>query len=509
MIRISRIGSHGAKRLITLAITIMEVLLNLSRGFAQTNAASDGLSLTITEAVLMALQQNRAMAVARLAPQIQRTVEQERRAAFDPVLSGQVAREKSDQQNLNQSGSAVTTSETRSVTGNVALDQQLPTGTHITLNGNTEIDKSSDNGVELAGTRAGLTVSQSLLKGFGTGVNLADLRQARLDTAISEYEFTAFAMTLVAEVEKSCWDYDLARARVDIVHESLRLAEQQLNETLERIRIGKLAAVERAAAEAEVALRREAVINAESDITTARLRLLRLLNAPASNSWNRALEIRIPRNLPAPSPDALEDHVRVALYLRPDLNEARLALQHNELEVVKTRNGLLPKLDFFITLGQTGYADSFPESVDSDNGHDLTVGLLAQYPLGARSERVAHRRAMLSREQAGYAVENLSQLVQVDVRTAYVEMRRAEEQVTATRATRKLQEENLRAETEKYRIGKSTSLLVARAQRDYVQSQINEAQAMANSFKNAVDLYRLDGSLLERRGLNTLCEDRQ
>ena len=414
----------------------------------------------------------------------------------------------SDQQNLNQSRSAVTTSETRSIKGNVALDQQLPTGTHITLNGNTEIDKSSDNGVELAGTRAGLTVSQSLLKGFGTGVNLADLRQARLDTAISEYEFTAFAMTLVAEVEKSCWDYDLARARVDIVHESLRLAEQQLNETLERIRIGKLVAVERAAAEAEVALRREAVINAESDITTARLRLLRLLNAPASNSWNRALEIRIPRNLPAPSPDAMEDHVRVALYLRPDLNEARLAFQHNELEVVKTRNGLLPKLDFFITLGRTGYADSFPESVDSDNGHDLTVGLLAQYPLGARSERVAHRRAMLSREQAGYAVENLSRLVQVDVYTAYVEMRRAEEQVTATRATRKLQEENLRAETE-YRIGKSTSLLVARAQRDYVQSQIDAAQAMANSFKNAADLYRLDGSLLERRGLNALCEDRQ
>ena len=59
----------------------------------------------------------------------------------------------SDQQNLNQSRSAVTTSETRSIKGNVALDQQLPTGTHITLNGNTEIDKSSDNGVELAGTR--------------------------------------------------------------------------------------------------------------------------------------------------------------------------------------------------------------------------------------------------------------------------------------------------------------------------------------------------------------------
>ena len=486
----------------TLIGTVVTLLLNVSCAFAQSNEASDGLSLTIPEAVLMALEQNRAMAVARLSPQIQRTFEQTQRASFDPVLSGEIAREDSEEQNLNQSGSAVTTSKTQSVRGNVALDQELPTGTRITLDGSTEIDKAEDSDVELAGTRLGLTVSQSLLQGFGTGANLADLRQARLETAISEYEFSAFAMTLVALVERSCWNYDLARAQVDIVHESQRLAEQQLSETLERIRIGKLAAVERAAAEAEVAFRREAVINAESDLTTARLHLLRLLNAPTSNLWNRAVEIRIPRDQQPPTPDDPEDHVQVAMRLRPDLNEARLALERNELEVVKTRNGLLPKLDFFITLGRTGYAESFSESVGSDDADDVTVGLLAQYPLGTRSERAAHRRAVLSREQAVYAVENLSQVVQVDVRTAYVEMRRAEEQVAATRATRKLQEETLRAETEKYRIGKSTSLLVAQAQRDYVQSQLNEAQAVANSFKAAIDLYRLDGSLLERRGLN-------
>ena len=116
---------------------------------------------------------------------------------------------------------------------------------------------------------------------------------------------------------------------------------------------------------------------------------------------------------------------------------------------------------------------------------------------------------MLPSEQAGYAVENLSRLVQVDVYTAYVEMRRAEEQVTATRADSKAPGREPSGGKEFYRIGKSTSLLVARAQRDYVQSQIDAAQAMANNFKNAADLYRLDGSLLERRGLNALCEDRQ
>ena len=485
-----------------LLLVVLVAWGSLTRAWGQTQETSNVLSLTIEEAVLMALEQNRGMAVARLSPQIQRTLEQTQRATFDPVLSGGMEHENSEEQSLSQFSSSVTTSETRAVTGNAALDQQLPTGTHITLGSSTEIEKSDDSDVELAGTRMGLTVSQSLLKGLGPRVNLADLRQARLDTAISGYEFTAFVLTLVSQVEKGCWDYELAGKQADIVRESLRLAEQQLNETLERIRIGKLASVERAAAEAEVASRREALINAESTLTTTRLYLLRLLNESMSNGWSRAVKVRVPGDLQAPAPDDVEEHVQVALKMRPDLNEARLALERNELDVVKTRNGLLPKLDFFITLGQTGYADSFSKSVGSDDAHDVTVGVVAQVPLGARSDRAAHRRAVLSREQAEYSVENLSQIVQVDVRTAYVELQRAEEQVAATRATQRLQEEKLRAETEKYRIGKSTSLLVAQAQRDYVQSQINEAQAVANSFKTAVDLYRLDGSLLLRRGLN-------
>jgi outer membrane protein TolC len=50
-------------------------------------------------------------------------------------------------------------------------------------------------------------------------------------------------------------------------------------------------------------------------------------------------------------------------------------------------------------------------------------------------------------------------------------------------------------------VGKSTSLLVAQAQRDLVSSQIAEVEAVVNCLKALVDLYRLEGSLLERRGV--------
>ena len=51
-------------------------------------------------------------------------------------------------------------------------------------------------------------------------------------------------------------------------------------------------------------------------------------------------------------------------------------------------------------------------------------------------------------------------------------------------------------------MGKSTSYLVAQAQRDLLVSRIAEVEAVANYLVALVDLYQNDGSLLERRGVS-------
>ena len=194
----------------------------------------------------------------------------------------------------------------------------------------------------------------------------------------------------------------------------------------------------------------------------------------------------------------------LALQMRPDLNQAKLQWQRDELEIVKTKNGLLPRLDLFLTLGKTGYADSFGHSVDNifhNNDYDILGGVtFGMSPLN-RGEKARHLRAVVTRNQARDAINNLAQLVEVDVRTAYLEIIRTQEQVAATGATRKLQEEKFNVEAEKFRVGKSTSLLVAQTQRDLLVSQIAEIEAVASYIKSFVELYRLEGSLLERRGI--------
>jgi outer membrane protein TolC len=347
-----------------------------------------------------------------------------------------------------------------------------------------------------------VTLTQALLQGFGTDVNLATLRQARLDTRISEYELRAFVEQLIASVEETYWDYALAQRQIEIFTNSLAVAERQLDQTRQMVRVGKLASIDLAASEAEVALRREDLINARATLDIRRLQLLRLVNPP-NGSWDREIRIEEPPFIPAGPIAPVEQHVEVAMYMREDLNEARLRVQRGSLEIVKTRNGLLPRLDLFVTLGKTGFADSFAGSVSSitRQAYDASAALQVDYPLGNRQAEAQYKASLLSRDQSLRAVENLASLVQVDVRTAYVEVQRSQEQITATAATRVLQQEKLRAEQQKLLVGKSTTLLVAQAERDLVQAQINEVQAVVSYLKSLVELYRLEGSLIQRRNI--------
>lgn len=473
-------------------------LILSKKKFSKRESPTTGkLDISIEEAILLALDNNHEFQVERLNPQIRQTFEMQERAAFDPNLSAEYSISRESEATHERSLSRI-----KQTDAEVAISKLLPTGTELKLEISPDHTDAPTSG-DLNSARGGISITQALLQGIGSKVNLANLRQARLDTLASQYELRGFAESLIAEVEKTCWDYILAKRRIAIFTDSLKLAEDQLWETRERINIGKLAEVELYAAKAEVALRREALINARSDFALTLLKLKRLLNQRGDNSWD--LEISI-ADKPVVSDVEIDDvvkHVQVALRWRPDLNQTRLEIKRGDLEIIKTKNGLLPVIDLFITMGKTGYADSFSGSFrDLDGeGYDIAGGIIFEYPINKWADRARHMRATLSRQQSEEAFLNLAQLIEVDVRSAFIEINRAGEQVTATAATRKLQEESLRAETEKFRVGKSTALLVARAQRDFVASQITEIEAVITHLKALIDLYRLEGSLLERRGI--------
>ena len=464
------------------------------------------LAVTVEEAVFLALQNNRALGVQLYRPLIAGTFVEQEKAVFDPSLFAEASgsREKSRQ------GTGYLTAEGENY--RLGLEQSLSTGTALELA--LEQRRNSSVGPLAYEQRAGsyLTLTQALLRGGSRAANLAAIRRAELESTASFYELRGFTEALVAEVENSYWNLVLAQSRIAIFAESLRVAEAQLSDVQRRIEVGTVPEIEVAAAEAELAFRRQGLIDGESRRDQARIDLLRLLNplspgvdAARGGNWEIVVE---PRDQPQRlelQPDPVAEHVALALDLRSDLEEARLRLQRGELDIVQTRNGLLPRLDLFLTLGKTGYADSFGSSwsdIGEGSGYGGSLGLRFDLKLGGnRAAGAAETRARAGLAQARASLDNLAQLVVADVRKAHLEAERAYAQIFASAERRRLQEKVLRVEQIKFEVGRGTALAVAQAQRDLLESQLSEVDSMIAHRQAIINLYRLDGSLLNRRAI--------
>lgn len=468
------------------------------------------LALGLQEAVLMGLEHNQNFQVERLKPAIKRSGEEVERAAFDPLLSASASHGHGPGMTGDSSASHSTIEEFRQSTGDrettrssLGLSQATPLGATIELSA----DQTREETQRVIDTTSetqnwDLTVTQALLRGRGPDATLARLRQSRLDTEISLYELQGAAEALVAQIEQGYWDTVLADRSLEIYQQSLAIAQQQVEEVVERIKVGALAESEAAAAEAEAAERYQQLVSARSTLAKARLNLLRLLNPGGQADWQADPSLNEAPEMLEMAIDTVDNHVALALSKRADLNQARLQVRRQDLEVTLTKNGLLPKLDLFVSLGGSRYTNSFANADDfTDNETSYAGGLTLEFPLRNREAKAKHAAAGWSLEQANAALQNMEQLVQVDVRSAHVDVKQAEAQVKAAEATSRLREKTLSLEHEKFRLGSSTTLLVAQAQRDLVESQLKQVQAVVGARKALLDLYRLEGSLLAHRGI--------
>jgi len=470
---------------------------------ADANPATGSVPLSLEDAVAMALENNRGLRAERLRPAIQGTFEAQERARFDPVAFAEleVARDRSVRQFQEIQVEETFRSERERV--EAGLRQNLPTGTEVTLSVRGNRAESSRASEQFTG-RGGLSLTQALLRGGRIESNLVRLRQAGLDVTASEYELRGFVETLVADVESAYWELVLAAEEIAILEDALRVAEQQLEETRGRIRAGDRPETEAIGASAEVALRRQGLIDARSALARSEDRLSRLIRAPGSD-WDQGFRATSPA-----APEAYELEL-VALYVelgrdyRSDLNETRLRLQRNELEVVQTRNGLLPQLDFFLTLGGSGFADSFGAAVRGrqGDGYDLAAGLRFELPLGNRAAQAGFSRARLTRAQTREVLHNLDQLAMQDIRAAWFDADQARAQIQARTETLTLQEELLRVAEIRFRVGAGTGLEVAQAQRDLLESQLSRLVAKIRYRQARTDLLRQSGTLLLHRGIET------
>jgi len=514
-----------------------------AQGASEMNADTSGpkpLVLSVEDAVLLSLNRNRDLKIQILDPQIAETAIQEEKATFDLKpslkLNVQQAKEKTSQtreeiikqsiwwtedsfENVYDNVQNIKTdTDKQTPSASIGFSKLFSTGTNLEFALESQY---SDNKTDQALIRpffaendsasytsysnsGKVTITQQLLQGRGKKVNLSLVQQAELERQISVYELQQYAIELVAKVQKNYWDLVLAEETLKIQEKSMELSERQMAETQERINLGKQAESEIVFAQAEVAKEKGKVIDAKSTMSKRTLDFLCLLNPDVDTLWEQKVQLTTP---PVPVEREIgnaQEHVAAAMRFRPAINQAYLNFKKGDLEVVRTKNGLLPKLEFFITLKQMASGSDFPASLRDFDDSDYTAGLNLSRPFGNMEAKAQARRAGLNRLKYQESIEKLKQEVQVEVRKAIVEIDRCREKIVAMRANQSKQEEKLKVEQEKFRVGRSTNLLVFQAQRDLTEAQVDEVTAIIDQIKAFIDLQVSEGTLLQQWSIETV-----
>lgn len=462
----------------------------------------DTVTLSVEEALMLALENNEDLRVRRYEPQVTGAFEHIERGVFDPVLFAEFLYERERTEEISRSTQDRFDVDARATEARAGVRKRFATGTDVEVA--LEHDSAQSNRTpDQQNATLGLTITQSLIRGRRPAVNLARVRQAEYATAASRYQLRGFVETLLADTKIAYWRLVLAQEEINIFESSLELSQRQLAEIEQSIEVGAIPATEAAAARTEVAIREQALIDARSELKAAQIRLLRLVNPGGGVSMLADVATTSRPETEATAIEDVEERVRLALVARSDLNEARMLREDRRLETIVTRDGLLPRLDFFVRMGGSGYSDQLLGSLGrlGDDTYDLQVGIRYEQTLRNRSAKGRHLAAWARRRQAMEAIENLEQIIRLDVLLAANEVDRTRQQIAATTATRTLQETTVEVERERFAVGSSTALLVAQAQRDLLAAQIAEIEAVVDYRIALVRLYLAEGSMIERHGL--------
>lgn len=461
-----------------------------------------GDAISLEEAVILALENNPDLRIQRFEPPIAGTFLAREQARFSPEIFAEASlRESRSSETARATGEQfdAEVSQTRAQAG---IRQSLASGSDVELSAG-QFSESSNRSPDQEEVRVTLSLTQSLLRGRQREANLVGVRLAELGLEISAEELRGFTEALVADVEQAYWHFWLATETIAIAEQALNVSEKQLADIRQRIEVGQLARNEDAPARAEVARRRQVLIDARADLFRARLDLMARVSPGISPDQVPTLAASGPE-MPDPETDTTaEDRIQLALNARPDLREARMRFAQRSLDTLQARDGLLPRLDFFADLAKTGFGPTAGDAWSdlTEDNYDAQAGIRFLRPLGGRPEVARESETRFREAQAETALKNLERRIHTEVHLALNELDRALRQVEASAETRYLQELTVASEVERFEVGAVTALQVAQAQRDLLSAMIDEQAAKVQARIALLELYKTEGSLLERRGI--------
>ena len=351
---------------------------------------------------------------------------------------------------------------------------------------------------------ASVTLTQPLLKGFKTDSVRYQVAVARKQSAEAAAQLEARIQDVLAQVETAWYGLIEARESIRVQEDAVQLATQLYEDNRRKVQIGALSSLDEKQAESQAAAARAALSSAKRAYAEAQNQLKTLLFADHRSV--RAVELAPIGELEAEpiATDAAASGDR-ALERRPDLRQARLALERQGIAVAYQKSQTLPSLDL---VGSYGVAASDEDSsgdvadrLESADEPFWTAGVALTFPLGNRAAKTRYAQSRANEDKQKLALRQLEEKALVEVEDAAAAVRTGYDKVQATREARDYARQALEAEQQKLESGKSTSFVVLQLQRDLTSARNDAVQALMDYNRQIAALARAEGAMLERHGV--------
>ena len=411
--------------------------------------------ISLQVAVAAAVQNNLRAQQARLTPAITEAEVVAAEAAFDAVLFANTAYTDTDQPTpipvLN--GIPLGTGETssRNWAFGTGLRKPLETGGQVSVSTDLNRTNSDSPGFDLLpdpawvnAVRLGLT--QPLLRGFGSDVNLAQVRLTRnLDRAAVQ-DLRQTLMQVAFDVEQTYWALVVAREDLRIRMWLVQVGEQ-VQSVLSRRREFDTRQAQYSDAVATVQQRKAAIVRAQRRVRELNDRLKTLVNDPAFPLEDEVLVAPADFMVESPVNIDLREGMLTAMQARPEIVKALLRIDDASIRMTVADNSRLPTLDLaasaaFFGMSDTG-SDAYAELGEGDF-LDWFVGANFSQPIGNRAAEATYRAARLARSSTIIGYREAVQNVTLEVKDALRDCETNYDLISATRSTRLAEAENLR-----------------------------------------------------------------
>jgi outer membrane protein TolC len=467
--------------------------------------------LSLDESIEMALSRNLDLQIQRAYTDIARFDLNGSYGAYSPLLSFSATRDF-----VSQPGDfdpkkpgADAPYDLWTETAGPSLTGKIPYGLSYDIN--AEAGRKDARTELVTGTRrtnnffagTGVTLRQHMLRDSWIDQDRELILVRRKDVKISEQLLKFETMKTVLAVELAYYDLAAAREQVRVQEKALELRKQFVAETRRRVEVGDLPPLDSDQAETQF----------ENTLTA--------LSAAREALWTRqnAFKVLITDNFMEwvdiePSPlDSLSamkvevnrsESFRRAMSGRPDLLQARLAVERSDVTVRFRKNQLFPSLDVLGRYGSFEIEEGATAAISQAarfHDPDYSYGVVMSFPLDNVKERNDYRASKANRYIAGLQLQKAEQEVLLQVADFVNRVESRFSQVESTRKARTYAEGALAAEEKKLQNGLSTTFVVLQLQETLTAARTTEIAALVDYNRALAQLAFAEGTTLQRHRL--------